>query len=228
MYSVNPSSRWTSSTRPRSIVRIAHSPTWLSADFIRRLHQLHNVDRQGRMQPEATDATHVQIDRWPDIYRPHADSPMPLIEEAAAWLRRHAPALDRPAIVHGDPGPGNFFHDGAAVVAFTDWEFAHLGDPIEDWVYLISMRGARTMTAGQWCRQIRDTAGTEVTDWDLRYWERLQLLQGGLRQPHLPAGVRRPEPGAEHGDHRQCAAADVHAQHGATRRRAERTCPVTL
>ena len=69
-------------------------------------------------------------------------------------------------------------HDGAAVVAFTDWEFAHLGDPMEDWVYLIAMRGARTMTSGQWCQRIRDTVGIEVTDWDLRYWSAFNFFKG--------------------------------------------------
>ena len=37
-------------------------------------------------------------------------------------------------IVHGDFGPNNvlFAPDGPAVVALLDWEFCHLGDPIED------------------------------------------------------------------------------------------------
>jgi len=154
-------------------------PDAVSADFIRRLHQLHTVDRQGRLAPtEVTDATHAQIDRWLGVYRTASALAMPLIDEAAAWLHRHAPPLDRPAIVHGDPGPGNFLHDGAAVVAFTDWEFAHLGDPMEDWVYLIAMRGARTMTSGQWCQRIRDTVGIEVTDWDLRYWSAFNFFKG--------------------------------------------------
>ena len=54
-------------------------------------------------------------------------------------------ALERVGIVHGDPGPGNFVHDGRQVLAFTDWEFSHLGDPTEDWSFLLSMRGSRTM-----------------------------------------------------------------------------------
>ena len=39
-----------------------------------------------------------------------------------------------PTLVHGDYGPQNLLHDPATceVVAVVDWEFAHLGDPVED------------------------------------------------------------------------------------------------
>ena len=94
----------------------------------------------------AETATRAQIDRWYHVYRAEADVAIPLLEEGAAWLHHHAPALDRVGIVHGDPGPGNFVHDGRRVIAFTDWEFTHLGDPMEDWAYLVNMRGARTMS----------------------------------------------------------------------------------
>jgi Ser/Thr protein kinase RdoA (MazF antagonist) len=35
-------------------------------------------------------------------------------------------------LVHGDFGPNNVLLAGSAVVAVLDWEFAHLGDPVED------------------------------------------------------------------------------------------------
>ncbi len=39
-----------------------------------------------------------------------------------------------PTLVHGDYGPQNLLHDPATceVVAVVDWEFAHLGDPVDD------------------------------------------------------------------------------------------------
>ena len=155
-------------------------PDDVATDFIRRLHELHSVDRQGRVQPAdaGTNATDTQIDRWAGIYRAASPVALPLLDEAEAWLHRHVPELAQAAIVHGDPGPGNFLHDGAAVVAFTDWEFAHIGDPMEDWVYLISMRGARTMTADRWRQLITDTVGVDVTDWDLRYWGAFNFFKG--------------------------------------------------
>jgi hypothetical protein len=35
-------------------------------------------------------------------------------------------------LVQGDTGPGNFIYSGSRVQAVTDWELAHLGDPMED------------------------------------------------------------------------------------------------
>lgn len=43
---------------------------------------------------------------------------------------------------------------------------------MEDWVYLISMRGARMMPVDDGRALMADAAGIEVTDWHLRYWAR--------------------------------------------------------
>ncbi len=64
---------------------------------------------------------------------------MRLAHLALEVLRRLAPAsVPRTVVCHGDVGPGNFLHDGARVTALLDWEFAHLGDPMDDlawWVF---------------------------------------------------------------------------------------------
>jgi aminoglycoside phosphotransferase (APT) family kinase protein len=151
----------------------------LAVDFVRRLEQLHMLDWDGTLQgPSADEATHVQIERWADVYRSASALPVPLLEEGAAWLHDRAPPLDRVALVHGDPGPGNFVHDGQRVLAFTDWEFSHLGDPTEDWAFLVSMRGARTMQREDWLALIRRQAGVELDPEVLRYWQAFNLFKG--------------------------------------------------
>ena len=114
------------------------------------------------------------------MYRSETGVAIPLLDEGAAWLHHHAPtAASGSAIVHGDPGPGNFVHDGSRVVAFTDWEFAHLGDPTEDWVYLISMRGARTMARDEWLAMFARVAGRRrVTESQLHYWSVFNFFKG--------------------------------------------------
>lgn len=152
----------------------------VAVDFIRRLHDLHTVS-WGTELPAPTDpttVTHEQIERWTGVYHSASMLAAPLLDEAAAWLHRHAPPVAQVSIVHGDPGPGNFLHDGSTVIALTDWEFAHIGDPMEDWVYLISMRGARTMPADRWRAMIIDAAGVEVTDWHMRYWGAFNFFKG--------------------------------------------------
>lgn len=153
----------------------------LATDFVRRLRELHHVDwtQELAVDEPADDATHRQIDRWHRIYLDAtAGLPIPLLEEGAAWLHHHAPPAAGIGIVHGDPGPGNFVHDGERVLAFTDWEFAHVGDPMEDWVYLITMRGNRTMARDEWLALFESVAGVTVTDDDLRYWSVFNHFKG--------------------------------------------------
>jgi len=151
----------------------------LAVDFVHRLHELHDLDWQGVIDgPPPDEATHVQIERWADVYRSSSPLPIALLEEAAAWLHHHAPELDRVSLVHGDPGPGNFVHDGHRVLAFTDWEFSHLGDPTEDWSFLLSMRGARTMTRDEWLSLVRREIGVEPSAAELRYWQAFNFFKG--------------------------------------------------
>ena len=153
-----------------------------AASFVRELHRLHRIDGSGYRfdlaPPSASDATPMQIDRWQRVYRAASVRPIPLLDEAAEWLRRHAPALDRTAVVHGDAGPGNFVHAEGRVVAVTDWEFAHLGDPAEDWAFCLTMRGARTMPRERWLELFAEHAGFTMDEGGWRYWEAFNLFKG--------------------------------------------------
>jgi aminoglycoside phosphotransferase (APT) family kinase protein len=149
-------------------------------DFVGRLDGLHRTDWTSQLDGAVTagEATHEQIERWHGVYRAETDIAIPLLEEGAAWLHRHAPTCDRVAIVHGDPGPGNVVHDGSRVIAFTDWEFTHLGDATEDWAYLMTMRGARTMGREQWLAVLRRVAGVSLSDAQIHYWSVFNFFKG--------------------------------------------------
>lgn len=159
-------------------------PPDLADDFVRRLDALHRTDWSAQLGPGVApgDATHQQIDRWYGVYRNEIAGDggvsVPLLEEGAAWLHHHVPPLEHVGIVHGDPGPGNFVHDGSRILAFTDWEFTHLGDPTEDWVYLLTMRGARTMSAEEWLDLFARVAGVHITAGDLHYWSVFNFFKG--------------------------------------------------
>jgi len=61
-----------------------------------------------------------------------AAEPHPAIELGLAWCRTRIP-LERPRVVgHGDFRIGNVMVDEDGIVAVLDWEFAHVGDPLED------------------------------------------------------------------------------------------------
>jgi aminoglycoside phosphotransferase (APT) family kinase protein len=151
----------------------------LAVDFVLRLDALHHLDWAAVLDgPSPADATHVQIERWADVYRSSSPLPVPLLEEGAAWLHHHAPQLESVSLVHGDPGPGNFVHDGHRVLAFTDWEFSHLGDPTEDWAFLLSMRGSRTMPLDDWVALIRRELDLEVDAEHMHYWQVFNFFKG--------------------------------------------------
>jgi aminoglycoside phosphotransferase (APT) family kinase protein len=99
------------------------------------------------------------------------------VEEAAQWLRDNAPESERIGIVHGDPGIGNYLHRNGRVSAVVDWEFIHIGDPDEDWAYLISMRGMGVMTDDEWVAYIEDTVGVRLDRERLHYWQALNMFK---------------------------------------------------
>lgn len=57
----------------------------------------------------------------------------PLMTYGIDWLRRFAPKhIERISLLQGDTGPVNFMFDGDRVSALFDFEWGHLGDPMED------------------------------------------------------------------------------------------------
>ena len=159
----------------------------VAVSFVRTLAALHGVEATDDLGfdlvPTSPDeATPGQVERWRSVYRAASPEPIPLLEEAAEWLLRNAPPLDRLAVVHGDAGPGNFvsLDRGAQddVVALTDFEFCHLGDPAEDWSFCMTMRGARTMAPERWLTLFREHAGVVLSPERWHYWEAFNLFKG--------------------------------------------------
>jgi aminoglycoside phosphotransferase (APT) family kinase protein len=58
--------------------------------------------------------------------------PHPAIEYGLAWVRERLSTEREPTFVHGDFRLGNLAVDRNGLVAVLDWEFAHVGDPVED------------------------------------------------------------------------------------------------
>ncbi len=106
-------------------------------DYIRHLAALHRVDLDtldlaGYARPAtAEECALTELDVVEQAYGGLFVEPLATF--GVQWLRRHVPhAVDRIALVHGDAGTPNFMFDGNEVSALIDWEWAHLGDPMED------------------------------------------------------------------------------------------------
>jgi aminoglycoside phosphotransferase (APT) family kinase protein len=76
----------------------------------------------------------LELAHYEEAYRAANPEPMPVVEALFSWLKRNVPhEVQRTSLVWGDVGVGNFIYSGDEVVALTDWEQAHLGDPMKDW-----------------------------------------------------------------------------------------------
>lgn len=114
--------------------------------YVDALAAVHRIDPAtlslpGFAQPRREDPAAPELALWRGVYEKRVTRPAPLVRFAFAWLERHAPhEAERIALCHGDVGPGNFLHEGGRVTTLLDWEFAHLGDPLDDLAWL-SFRG---------------------------------------------------------------------------------------
>jgi aminoglycoside phosphotransferase (APT) family kinase protein len=167
--------------------------------YVEALARLHSLDPAAigvdffEAPAGPRDAALLQVERWYDVYRGGlAGEPSPLVEEAAQWLRNHAPDTGRPSLVHGDPGPGNYLHEGGELRALVDWEFTHLGDPEEDWAFLIAMRGVGVMDEDAWVAYLAEEVGVDLDRDRLAYWIALNLFKGAcIDQTALGIFIRR-------------------------------------
>jgi len=129
-------------------------------DFAEALAELHAVDAAklelpGFARPHAArDHAREELALWRRIFDARVARPSPLAQFAFGWLARNAPECRHTVLCHGDVGPGNFLHDGARVTALLDWEFAHLGDPMDDLGWLAFRGHHMTADAGDFDAQL--------------------------------------------------------------------------
>ena len=156
-------------------------------DFIDELAGLHCVDVTALALPSfrrPTDArSHAleELDLWGGILEARTTDAWPLAHFALRVLRQCAPGtVTRTVLCHGDVGPGNFMHDGTRVTALLDWEFSHLGDPMDDlawWVFrghdMAGECGDLAAQLGRW----RTRTGLDVDPSSIEYYRALVILR---------------------------------------------------
>ena len=114
------------------------------------LHELARVMAQLHSLPVATLASTAKLNAaatptalvrqyvqsWYDKWQRRQVTPSRIMETAYQWLLDNVPTgLHAPSIVHGDISLRNTLIDGDRLTALLDWEFWHLGDPMEDLSY---------------------------------------------------------------------------------------------
>jgi aminoglycoside phosphotransferase (APT) family kinase protein len=143
----NPEMRAVLTDRAKGIAEFRHlkdpvAKQVIAREFMDNLAQLHaarEVSLDGGLTGRIAEHVARDVALWQAMYA-EVGTPDPLIELAFRWLSENAPDPDgSPVIVHGDAGPGNFMFDDGHLTTLIDWEFCHLGDPMEDLAWF-SMR----------------------------------------------------------------------------------------
>jgi aminoglycoside phosphotransferase (APT) family kinase protein len=108
------------------------------------------------------------------------EEPHPAIEYGLAWVRERLPRSGAEVFLHGDWRIGNLAVDEQGLVSVLDWEFAHVGDPLEDlaWPLVRAWRfGADERRVGgvgdvaPYLAAYAALSGRDVSEEDLYAWE---------------------------------------------------------
>jgi aminoglycoside phosphotransferase (APT) family kinase protein len=158
----------------------------VARDYFEALAELHRLDAAKLALPgiarpaDARDHARADLRLWLRIFTQRVAGPTPLIDLAFRWLEAAAPAgAEKTALCHGDAGPGNFLFEGTRVTALLDWEFAHLGDPLDDlaWIAVRAqlLGGFGDLAAGfaTW----RDATGLSLSPERIEYYRALVLVR---------------------------------------------------
>ena len=154
-------------------------------EYLQLLHKLHRVDYktpdfEHLERPESLAApARRAVDHLYSVYCAHVvGEPSPLVAECVQWLRNNAVPAEEITLVHGDPGPGNYMHHNGRIAILNDWEFTALGDPYDDWAYVIWMRGAPYLPEEDWIARIERTIGKPLDRSRLHFWKAVNILKG--------------------------------------------------
>jgi aminoglycoside phosphotransferase (APT) family kinase protein len=107
------------------------------------------------------------------------DTPQPMIDFTARWLRDHLPGDSDLRLVHNDFRNGNIMVSPKGIVAVLDWELAHIGDPMRDlgWLCTNSWRFGGELPVGGFgevadlLRGYESVSGVPVDPERVKYWQ---------------------------------------------------------
>ena len=83
-----------------------------------------------------------QVPRWLGQLERYATRELPDVDAAGRWLQANTPAMQAPAVIHGDYKLDNVMfapHLPVELVAVVDWEQSTVGDPLVDLGWLIGL-----------------------------------------------------------------------------------------
>ena len=165
---------------PRRVLRAA--PAGVVRQIGAALRALHDADLSG-LGEAPDDPCAAAIGAVRDELNAAGDA-LPALELGLRWLIRSKPPPTTAGIVHGDLRLGNFIVGDDGLRAIIDWEFWHLGDPVEDLAWLC----ARPWRFGHDDKpaaglgsfdELLDGLGADVDRARLRWWDVISQAKWG-------------------------------------------------
>lgn len=165
-------------------------------DLIDSLAAIHSIDPASvglaRSEVDHADSARREIDRWETTMRTETRSVHPVMRAAMARLKANLPPPpDDMTVVHGDYRTGNLLYDDVGrITGILDWEFVHVGDPLEDLGWM-SMRRWRWAADDRVCGVIDERSfiesyqrvtGRQVDARSLQFWRLFGELKLSLTQ----------------------------------------------
>lgn len=115
------------------------------------------------------EATRRYIQDWFDIYLRESHSPSPTLVALYGWLLDNVPdAEGAPVLLHADIGFHNMLIENGRLTALVDWEFAHVGDPAED--FGMAKNSSSNYDWDSFTRYYRAAGGPEISPERLHFF----------------------------------------------------------
>jgi aminoglycoside phosphotransferase (APT) family kinase protein len=113
----------------------------------------------------------------------------PAFEFGLRWADQHKPARSETTFVHGDFRIGNLLIDENGLAAVIDWEFGHLGNPVEEIGYLCMrdwrfgndhLHAAGLCPRERFIRAYEEHSGRDVDRAAVDWWEIMGNIRWGV------------------------------------------------
>jgi aminoglycoside phosphotransferase (APT) family kinase protein len=157
---------------------------------MRKLALVHGVDWKNLeldtvlcTAPDLEQSAAHYIDSIVELFEQQRMEPIPIFLEAVEWLKEHAPPASQICLCKGTNGLGEEIFVDEQIVAMSDWEEAHIGDPSADFAFMqefaptVVRDGETVWSLAHAIEYYRSVGGAAVTVAAVQYYQIVRALR---------------------------------------------------
>jgi len=162
----------------------------ISKEHMRALARVHAVNWKALeldsvlcTAPDTSSCAAHYVDSVVALYESQRIEPIPLMLEAAEWLKARAPVASRICLCKGTNGLGEEIFADETLVAMSDWEEAHIGDPAADFAFMqefaptVIRDGETVWSLAHALDYYRSVGGAPVTEAAVQFYQIVRALR---------------------------------------------------